>query len=223
MDFLWYNTEMSKRQKADAPKQVSDRETVEILRVAEQVLDEGLAGDLVELGCYRGDTSLLLERLLEQKGFKGKHEGDTFIPPAKRLWIYDSFEGLPERVAQDGAAAGTEFRAGELPVTKREVVEKIKRAGLRLPIIKKGFFENLHDEDLPEQICFAFLDGDLYTSIKTSLRLVTPRMARGGVILVHDFNNPQLPGVSKAVGEWQARNPGWQMRQVETLAIFMLK
>jgi len=27
-------------------------------------------------------------------------------------------------------------------------------------------------------------------------------MTSGGVILVHDYNNPALPGVKKAVDEW---------------------
>ena len=207
---------------ADAPQQVSDRETAEILRLAEQTLNSKIAGDLVELGCYRGDTSIQLERLLEQRGFVGHKDAETgeYQPPAKRLWIYDSFEGLPKRAQQDGSAAGTEFKEGELLVTKREVMEKFKRSGLKLPIIKKGFFEDLDSAtDLPTQISFAFLDGDLYTSIKTSLKLVTPKMTDGSIIIIHDYNNPQLQGVAKAVEEWRS---GRDLRIYETCAIIFL-
>ena len=28
-------------------------------------------------------------------------------------------------------------------------------------------------------------------------------MSRGGVIMVHDYGNPALPGVKKAVDEWR--------------------
>ena len=90
-------------------EQVSSQETAEILRLAEQTL--GVAGDFVELGCYKGDTSLLLAKLL-----KSNHS-------EKRLWLYDSFAGLPAKTREDFSVAGDQFKAGELFVSKREVVE----------------------------------------------------------------------------------------------------
>lgn len=188
-----------------------------ILDLLRKTLGAKTPGDVTEFGCYRGDTSLLMERILERE----------FPEPKSKLWIYDSFEGLPDKTREDASSAGEEFKEGELFVAKREVIERFKKAGLQVPRVKKGFFENLNPEtDVPEKICFAFLDGDLYQSIKTSLALVTPKMACDengkilSVIIVHDYNNPQLPGVSKAVDEWMAQQktaPRLQRR--ETLAI----
>ena len=96
---------------------------------------------------------------------------------------------------------GENFRAGELMVTKREVKERFLRAGLPVPVIVKGWFSELAPSDLPEKIAFAFLDGDFYESIRDSLKLVLPRMVEGGVLVVHDYDNPALPGVKKAVDE----------------------
>jgi len=187
-------------------KQVSDKETKKLLEIAESSLRN--EGDFVELGCYRGETSVLLEKLLEKQGSK------------KKLWIYDSFEGLPKKTAEDASVAGDAFKEKELLVSKREVVERFKRAGLKLPVIKKGFFENLDPEkDFPEKISFAFLDGDLYNSIKTSLKLVAPKLAEGGTIIVHDYNNPKLPGSAKAVDEFLKKKPEFKLRIFETLAI----
>jgi len=192
--------------KANEPQQVSDRESEILLALARESLAS--TGDLAEFGCYRGDTSLLLQRMLE------KSNSD------KRLWIYDSFAGLPEKTSEDSSVAGDAFAKGELYVSKREVVEKFKRAGLRLPIIRKGFFEELNsDVDLPSEICFAFLDGDLYGSIKTSLKLVAPRISENGVIIVHDYNNPELPGVARAVDEWLLNHKNKRLTVRETLAI----
>lgn len=191
---------------ADEPEQVSKAETAILLSLADSTL--GLDGDFVELGCYRGDTSLLLQKLLIAK------DGLT-----KRLFIYDSFAGLPKRSLEDSSAAGEAFSEGELFVTKREVVEKFKKAGVRLPVIKKGFFEDLTDDDLPDLISFAFLDGDLYTSIKTSLAIVFPRLVSGGIMIVHDYNNPQLPGSAKAVDEFLRAHPEFRLEVRETLAI----
>ena len=187
-------------------EQVSKQETEEILRLAEQSL--GVAGDFVELGCYKGETSLLLARLLKS------HNSD------KKLWLYDSFAGLPEKSREDFSVAGEQFKAGELFVSKREVVEKFKRSGLPFPIIKKAFFEDLDpSNDLPSNIAFAFCDGDLYSSIKTSLRLVLPKLSDGGIIVVHDYNNPELPGSSRAVDEFLRTHPDFRLVQKHTLAI----
>lgn len=189
--------------------QVSKQETAELLSLASVTLDQSIKGDLVELGCYRGETSLLLQKLLVSHP----------LSASKRLWLYDSFAGLPQKSPEDSSSAGDSFRAGELFVTKREVLDKFKRANLPRPLIKKAFFEDLTSADLPSNISFAFLDGDLYSSIKTSLALVSPLLSEQGIIAVHDFNNPSLPGVAKAVEEFLAAHSNFSLRQKFSLAI----
>lgn len=199
--------------------QVSRDEIERIIELARECLD--VPGDYVEMGCYKGDTSLTLaevlqefnrgkavEKYVEKPVDKGAY-GDVKEAskcgsgkPLKRLWIYDSFEGLPEKSSADNSVLGVDFKGGELMVTKREVKERFLRAGLPVPVIKKGWFSDLSDGDLPEEIAFSFLDGDFYESIRDSLKLVVPKMSEGGVMVVHDYNNPALPGVKKAVDEW---------------------
>ena len=165
--------------------QVSEKETKYIIEISKECLK--VEGDFVELGCYKGDTSLILADLLKNSG--------------KRLWIYDSFEGLPEKKKEDESILGKDFIVGELMVTKREVKERFLRAGLKVPIIKKGWFADFSSNDLPERIAFAFLDGDFYDSIRDGLRLIQGKMSKGGILIIHDYNNPALPGVKKAVDE----------------------
>lgn len=189
-------------------KQVSDKETATILQLAEDCLSA--EGDFVELGCFEGDTSLLLAEVLRNNNSK------------KRLCIYDSFEGLPEKTEKDFSELGRDFKKGELFTTKRFVKQRFLRANLPVPIIKKAWFSELKDEDLPERISFAFLDGDLYDSIRDSLNLVYPKLGENGKIVVHDYNNPQLPGVSRAVDEF-LKNNNWNMKKTLSLAILSKK
>ena len=191
-------------------EQVSKKETKIIHAEAEKCL--GVSGDFVEMGCYRGDTSLLLGKMLAEAEKAGK-----ISEREKRLWIYDSFQGLPEKTVEDSSAAGDEFQKGELMVTKNYVVTRFKKAGLRVPVTKKAFFQELNNEDLPGRIAFAFLDGDLYESIKVSLRLIEEKIL--GTIIVHDYNNEKLPGVARAVNEWRRKNPKWKMEIRETMLI----
>ncbi len=212
--------------------QVTGAETAEILQQAESCVR--LSGDFVELGCYKGETSVLLGKLLARCGkpvekiqsSSGKNvdkqarDVDNLCKTIeKRLWIYDSFAGLPPKTAEDTSSAGVNFRGGELFVTKREVIDKIRHAGLKNVVIKKAWFEDLASQDLPKEIAFAFLDGDFYGSIKTSLKLVVPLMNPKGVIIVHDYNNPELPGSTRATDEFLRQHQDYKLMVKHTLAI----
>ena len=181
--------------------QITEKEAERILQMARESLD--VPGDFVEMGCYKGDTSLLLAELLVENQVEKS---------VKKLWIYDSFEGLPEKSVSDESVIGENFIQGALAVTKREVKERFLHANLPVPVIKKAWFSELTSDDLPERIAFAFLDGDFYESIRDSLKLVVPKMSEGGVLIVHDYTNPALPGVKRAVDEWKSgRNSSFQV------------
>lgn len=200
--------------------QVSEKDTDRIIELAKSVLN--VEGDYVEFGCYKGDTSLLLADIIfsgprpavrKPRAVGAKSRVAALRNAQKRqysanynhcLYIYDSFEGLPEKGEADRSVLGAAFRGGELAVTKREVKERFLRAGLPVPVIKKGWFKDLTEADLPEKIAFSFLDGDFYESIRDSLKLVGPKMTAGGVLVVHDYTNPALPGVRRAVDEWRS-------------------
>ena len=183
-------------------KQISDRQIKRILDLLAESLE--LDGDVVEFGCYEGDTSVKMGKLIRNK----------------KLWLYDSFEGLPEKSDADFSSIGEAFKAGELKASKNVLMKRFLHANLPRPIIKKAWFDELNPEqDLPEKISFALLDGDYYESIRTSLKLVAPKMTKNGIIVVHDYRNEALPGAAKAVDEFLARKPTWKMKVVEELAI----
>lgn len=170
--------------------QVQPAELRVIMRELQKVLAAGVAGDVVELGCYVGTTSLFLQRLL--------------VGVDKTLHVYDSFAGLPPKVAADASPAGEQFKQGELLATKAQLIKHFKQAGLPLPVIHKAWFEELTVADTPDTISFAFLDGDFYTSIRASLKVVWPKLAPGAVVVVDDYHTEALPGVAQAIKEWHS-------------------
>ena len=188
--------------------QVGQGELGVVWRELERVLDAGVPGDIVEFGCYVGTTSLFIRRLLEEHG-----ESD------KRVFhAYDSFEGLPEKDKQDQSAAGTAFQPGKLAVSKKEFLHQFRAANLRPPVVHKGWFNQLTDQNVPDSIAFAFLDGDFYDSILDPLRLVWPRMSQGGVVLVDDVGREALPGAERAVRDFFGGRPPI-IRQEHNIAI----
>jgi O-methyltransferase len=168
--------------------QVDEREVAVILRELEAVLSSKIEGDVTEFGCYVGTTSVFLAERLKTTG--------------RQLYLYDSFEGLPPKTAEDESPAGLQFKTGELLAPKKELIKNLRQANVPMPIIKKAWFSDLDEGDVPSKIAFAFLDGDYYHSIKDPLTLIWNHLSPGATIIVDDYANEALPGAAKAVDEW---------------------
>lgn len=188
--------------------QIEYDELTVIIRNLEKVLAAGVAGDIVELGCYNGTTSLFISRVLAERREK------------KSFHVYDSFAGLPAKTTQDASPVGEQFKAGELLASKKQFIQYFKQAGLPLPIIHKCWFSDLQPTDLPENIAFAFLDGDFYDSIRDSLRAIEHKIMPGAVILVDDYQSEALPGAQRAVDEWVRGKP-YKIHAERSLAVII--
>ena len=187
-------------------EQIRSDELLVLLQQLEAVIAAEVEGDVVEMGCYEGTSALFVQRMLQQ------------LAPQKKLWLYDSFEGLPEKTTEDESPLGEAFKGGELKASKAVLAKNFVKAGMPIPEIKKAWFYELDPSDLPETICFAFLDGDFYESIMDSFKLVWPKMSAGGVIIIDDYQNPKLPGAKQAVDEW-AHAHNLQIKALKSLAI----
>lgn len=185
--------------------QVERNELVALLEEFMRVIRSS-DGAVVEFGCYVGTTSLYIRRILD------------ILEQRNELHVYDSFEGLPDKRSEDISPLGTQFIAGELQVTKKQFIREFHKAGLKLPIIHKGWFSDTLSDDVPNNILFAFLDGDYYESVMTPLKLIESKLAKSAVIVVDDYGNQSLPGAAKAVDEW-SRMHGYTVRVAHSLAI----
>ena len=171
---------------AENPQTISTMVNIENMRY---ILDnfymtKDVPGDVVELGCNVGTTALYIRRLL------------NMLESGKEFHVYDSFEGLPDANEHDGNPP--RLNRGNLKKEQTAFEQSFKDAGLEFPIIHKGFFAEIPDNEYPEQISFAFFDGDLFTSILDSFCKVYHKMSKGGIIIVHDYYGAELPGVKKA-------------------------
>ena len=183
-----------------------------VWRELKKVLQQNIEGSVVEFGCYIGTTSLFIRRLLD------KYQQSN----AREFHVYDSFEGLPEKLAQDTSPAGVDFKAGKLYVSKKELLQQFRTANLQPPIAHKGWFNELASQDIPDKIAYAFLDGDFYDSIMSPLKLIWPNMTEGSRIIIDDYHREALPGVDRAVQDFFENKPIKNLRAEHQKAIIEL-
>ena len=157
-----------------------------LLMAVAYVCRDGVDGEIIELGCNIGHTSVGIQRLLDRLGDE------------RRLHVCDSFSGLPAPCEQDRGSTYDDvgFSGGALSCSVENLTETFHNANLSLPVIHHGWFRDI--TDYPSRLAFSFVDGDLYQSILDGLDAVYPRTVDGGIIMVHDYNYPPLPGAKKA-------------------------
>ncbi len=190
--------------------QVSSSELKIILIELEQLLIQKRIGSVVEMGCYVGTTSLFIKRLIDI------YEQNT------PFHVYDSFQGLPEKTSLDVSPLGTQFTKGELLAAKRDFILNFKRANVPLPIIHKAWFSDLQPIDIPDEIMYAYLDGDYYESIRDCLQAITSKLQAHSVIVVDDYVNDALPGTAQAVDDW-LRSRRHSLHVIDSLAVIHLQ
>lgn len=138
-------------------------------------------GAVAEFGVYKGYTAALLSTLTNQP-----------------IWLYDSFQGLPE--PDPGCAVN--FQKGKLASTADEVRQTFRLWTDREPQIVEKWFEQLVPEDIPEKLSFVHLDADMYSGTLAVLKLIYPRLVPGAIVVLDDCGWPGLPGVRQAVREF---------------------
>lgn len=155
-------------------------------RLADRVEERGVQGAIAELGTYRGDFAWQLNERF----------------PDRTLYLFDTFDGFDERdIAVErtisvSSAASEDFsntRAGDV-LTRMPYENKV--------VIRKGFFPETA-EGLEETFAIVSIDVDLYAPTLAGLEYFYPRLAAGGVILLHDYNSHQFDGVRKAVDTYE--------------------
>lgn len=174
---------------------VTQSQISHILENLNAVLQVDIQGDIVELGCNIGTTSIFIRKLLDKTG------------STKQFSVYDSFEGLPPKQFEDITSHKIQYKEGSCKTSLEKFSNTFDVFCLKKPDINIGWFKEIPDDKYPDQIAFAFFDGDFYSSIIDSFEKVYPRLSSGARIVVHDFAWDVLPGVKKACDDFLKDKP----------------
>ncbi|WP_419725755.1 TylF/MycF/NovP-related O-methyltransferase [Terrisporobacter petrolearius] len=153
--------------------------------IASEINEQKLEGEVAELGVYKGKFASEINKLF----------------PNKKLYLFDTFEGFyDEDIELERSHEYSRAKEGDFSDTNMELVKNKLPYKEQAEFIKGHFPESIK-EDLPS-FCFVSLDTDLYKPTYEGLKIFYPKLVKGGMIIVHDYNSSQFPGVKKAVKEY---------------------
>lgn len=178
-----------------------------IIQAVKYVVKNGIEGDIVECGVWRGGSMMAAAMTLQAMG-------DT----SRGLYLYDTFEGMPMPDVHDvdlnGQPATKEFNqlssssqsSNWCYASLAEVENNLKSTGYPAENLHfmKGKVEETIPNTLPSGIALLRLDTDWYESTYHELKWLYPRLAYKGVLIVDDYGH--WAGARKATDEYFEHN-----------------
>ena len=148
--------------------------------LVEAALREGVPGDLIETGVWRGGACILMRAVLAAYGVSDR-----------RVFVADSFEGLPKpNAARYPADTGDKlFSFTELAVSEAEVRRNFAAYGLldEQVVFLKGLFKDTLPALKDHRFALIRLDGDMYESTMDALTNLYDRLSDRGYVVIDDY------------------------------------
>jgi O-methyltransferase len=162
-----------------------------LYKAIEYVVRHDIPGDFVECGVWRGGSVMMMALTLQRLGAVGR-----------RLYCFDTFEGMPPPGAEDvrgdtGVAAAAILSAADKSADRSvwaiaplDVVRhNLTATGYPPELVTYcvGKVEETLPGSAPAGIALLRLDTDWYESTKHELVHLYPRLAAGGVLIIDDY------------------------------------
>jgi O-methyltransferase len=146
------------------------------------IIQDDVPGDLIETGVWRGGATIFMKANLNAWG-------DT----TRKVWVADSFEGLPAPDASRYPAdSGDELHTQTgLAVGLETVKNNFRRYGVldeRVEFLVGWFKDTLPVAPL-DKLALMRLDGDMYESTIQAIEVLYPKLSPGGFCIIDDFGS----------------------------------
>lgn len=184
-------------------------------QLVQYTLDKGLSADYIECGCWKGQSTYMIAKILRERGFSNSFH------------VFDSFEGLSDKQLED--VKGNESQSQEDIQKEREYFsateEEFNNAVRDFAFITtyKGWIPDRFSEVQDRKFAFAHIDVDLYQPTRDCLEFIFPRLLLGGAIVVDDYGYSQFPGAKQAVDEFLAVNDCQLFYEMPLGSCFIIK
>lgn len=167
------------------------------------VVRSSVPGDLIETGVWRGGATIFMRAILK-----------ALRVTDRRVWVADSFEGLPvpdaEKFPLEAKALAGPFLTkvcDHLAVGIEDVRRNFEAYGLLDDQVcfLKGWFRDTLPHAPIERLAVMRLDGDLYESTHDALVNLYDRLSLGGYVIIDDYGEDSWTYCRRAVDEFRAK------------------
>jgi O-methyltransferase len=163
---------------------------------AKQIIEKRIPGDFIETGVWRGGSTIFMRAVLK-----------AYDISDKRVWVADSFEGLPapNEKAYPADKGDIHHTIDELKVTLDSVKNNFSKYNLLddQVIFLKGWFRDTLPLAPFEKLSLVRLDGDMYESTMDAMVNLYPKLSPGGFLIVDDYC---IQMCRKAITDYRAMN-----------------
>lgn len=155
----------------------------------ERLKKDYIQGAFAELGVYKGETARMIH----------------LMDPSRKFYLFDTFEGFTEKDLQRENRESENLKSVDFSDTNVSLVINFIEGTENIKVIP-GYFPDTTVQLPDEKYALVHLDADLYLPTLEGLKYFYPRLSKGGVIIVHDYNHT-WEGVRKAVDEFASIIP----------------
>jgi hypothetical protein len=177
-----------------AHSMIGTRRMNNVRALAENVIFSGVPGDFIETGVWRGGACIYMRAIFHTYGVKNR-----------RVWLADSFEGLPppDPMAYPADAGDAFHTYADLAVSLDAVRQNFEKYGLLddQVMFLKGWFKDTLPTAPIERLALLRLDGDMYESTIDALRHLYDKLSPHGFVIVDDYR--VVEGCRKAVDDFR--------------------
>jgi O-methyltransferase len=145
-----------------------------------------LAGDILEVGVWRGGTGCLMAERTKQLG------------SSATVFLCDTFNGVVKASSRDSHYQGGEHADTSIDMV-RQLTVNMELANVEL--LEGIFPDETGDQIKNRQFSLCHIDVDVYESAKQVAQWVWPRLVSGGIIVYDDYGFSSCEGITNLVNE----------------------
>jgi hypothetical protein len=175
----------------DAPHNSGDLNRMFLLAMNLRAIERrGISGAMAEVGVYKGNSARVLRE----------------VAPDRDLYLFDTFCG-----ARNEAQAGPPVKV-LFSDTSVDGVRALVGIDVKTHYCVGSFPSTLAMIEPTTEFALVHLDCDDYHTTLAACEFFYPRLPKGGMTIVHDYENGAWPGVSRAIDEYlNGRNYGFAL------------
>lgn len=173
---------------------IGTKRMANLRQLMEHVIAADIPGDFIETGVWRGGACIYMRGILKAYGITDR-----------RVWVADSFEGLPvadPNFPQDAGDVHHTFT--QLAISQDQVEQNFAKLGLLDDQVRflKGWFKDTLPGAPIDRLAILRLDGDMYGSTWDALSALYHKVSPFGFVIVDDWG--AVPACREAVMDFRA-------------------